>query len=195
MKLIGKIVGASGHTDYLCQVYGTGEVECPPAASEYGFGAFVGIEIADGGHIVGIIHNTTLYNPEFGNLGPRLSLQGELAVFSPDYLAEKATIVAIAAIGTIDAKGCVYQGVPQLAATIDARVGGLEPQQVRAFHLPAGELRVSYFPMLIRLGTPLVPHLLLGAIDRLQELVPSETPRLAVLASNLAWKARVESLR
>ena len=77
---IGKIASSSSHVDYVCQVYGQGEADTVPLPEDYGFGVFVGIEGTNGGYLVGVIHNTTLINPEFGNLGPRLSPQEDLSV-------------------------------------------------------------------------------------------------------------------
>ncbi len=100
---IGKIVKSNTHVDYVCQVYGRGESPVPPQPADYQFGAFVGIELEEeGGQLVGVIYNTLLLNPDFGTLGPRLSPRQELEVFTPDYLAETATLVGVFALGWID---------------------------------------------------------------------------------------------
>ena len=100
--LFGKIIKSSSHTDYVCRVYGPGEVEAPPSPADYAFGTFVCIPLNEGsGHLVGLIYDTVLLNPDFSNLGLRLSPAPDLAVFSPDYLAEKVTLVGITATGAL----------------------------------------------------------------------------------------------
>jgi hypothetical protein len=131
-------------------------------------------------------------NPEFGNLGPRLSPPAELEVFSPDYLQEQATLVGIVAVGQVTSGG-PHQGVPYLAATVGAEVTTMTADEVRSFHVPASGdgLALAYAPLLLAQGDPLVPHLLLNVISRLDNLFPSQARQLAVLRGNLAWKTVV----
>lgn len=191
---IGKVVSSVSHIDYVCQVYGPGETERMPEPADYGFGAFVGIQRPEGGLLVGVIYNTTLMNPEYGNLGPRLSPEEDLAVFSPDYLAEKAVVVAIYVLGAIEATGEVQQGVPVVAGGIDAQVRRLTREEIVSFHGSGGRLKLAYLPMLTAMANPLAPHLMLQIIDQLGRLFPGEAQRLAVLGSNLAWKSRVQPI-
>ncbi len=196
---LGKIVSSSSHIEVFCQIYNPGEAEETPAPDDYGFGTFVGIERRDGGHLVGVIYNTTLLNPEFGTLGPRLSPQEDLAIFTPDYLNEKATLVAVFILGEIDGQERCAQGVPQVAATIDALVRRLSDDEIVAFHRPSGgsagalgQLAIAYLPTLATMNSPLAPHLALVILGRLRQLFPQAAQHLAVLESNLAWKSRVE---
>ncbi len=189
---IGKIVSFSSHVDYVCQVYGQGEVEQVPSPQDYGFGTFVGLERAEGDYLVGAICNTTLMNPEFGNLGPRLSPREELAIFSPDYLAEKVTLVSVVVLGSVERGGVPRQGVPLVAASLDARVRKLNRAEIVAFHQQGAGLRVAYLPMLAARRDPLAPYLMAEIIATLGELFPHEAQRLAILAGNLAWKSHVE---
>jgi len=195
--LIGKIVSSNSHVEYLCQVYGVGEAEPAPMPADYGFGTFVAIEESDGAELIGVIYDTTLMNPEFGSLGPRLSPQEDLRVFSPDYLSERVTLVGVVALGAMGPDGAVHQGVPAVATTIDARVRCLDPDEIRAFHRvdgdrPGSGLQLAYLPMLTGMRSPLTPYLMLDVIARVMRLFPEEAPRLALLSDNLAWKARVE---
>ena len=195
--LIGKLVKSNFHTDYICQIYGPGEVEVPPAPVDYAFGTFVHIPLGDAAHdLVGLIYDTQLFNPDFGNLGPRLSPAPDLAVFSPDYLAEKVTLVGITAVGTLGADGSVTYGVPALAAQIDALVERMDDHAVRAFHhTPGGAvLRLGYEPLLLSLGSPLAHHLLLRVVDRLTALFPNQAAHLSVLRGELAWQAMIAPL-
>ena len=65
--------------------------------------------------------------------------------------------------------------------------------EVRAFHTPpAGDgLALAYVPLLLAQGDPLIPHLLLNVINRLDDLFPDQDKQLAVLRGNLAWKTVV----
>jgi hypothetical protein len=189
---IGKIVKSNTHVDYVCQVYGLGEIEPPPSPEDYAFGTFVRVGLAnDGSYLVGLIYSTILMNPEFGNLGPRLSPPADLEVFSPDYLREQATLVGVVAVGQVTPGGGTYQGVPLLAATVGAGVETMAADEVRAFHESGDGLALAYAPLLLTQGDPLIPHLLLNVVNRLTGLFPDQARQLAVLRGNLAWKTAV----
>ena len=188
---IGKIVKSNTHIDYVCQVYGPGEIEPSPSPEDYAFGTFVRVGLAaDAGYLVGLIYSTILMNPEFGNLGPRLSPPADLEVFSPDYLREQATLVGIVAVGQATPGGS-HQGVPLLAATVGVTVETMTADEVRAFHKSGDGLALAYAPLLLAQGDPLIPHLLLNVVNRLGDLFPAQTRQLAVLRGNLAWKTAV----
>ncbi len=193
--LIGKIARSSSHIDYVCQVYQPGERQEAPTPEHYAFGTFVRMAGAGGQAVVGVIYNTVLVNPEFGTLGPHLSPAQDLAVFSPDYLNEKVTLVGIVAIGTLGPGGAVIHGVPPQAAQIDAPVEHMTEAEVIAFHGDGrGGVRLGYAPLLIAHGSPLARHLLLGIIGRLQGLCPQAMAQLQVLGDSVAWRAAVEPL-
>jgi len=180
------------HIDYVCQVYSPGEVKAPPPPADYAFGAFVRIPLGeDGGHLVGLIYDTVLLNPEFGNLGPRLSPAPDLAVFSPDYLVEKITLVGITAVGVLTPDDTATHGVPPLAAQIDALVERMDDEAIRRFHRPTGGspvVRLGYAPLLLSLGSPLARHLLLNVVEQLTILFPEQATHLSVLRGELAWQ-------
>lgn len=191
--LLGKIVRSSSHIDYVCQVYSPGEVEQPPIPADYGFGTFVRIalETQPQSWLVGLVYDTVLLNPDFGNLGPRLSPQAELAVFSPDYLQEKATLIGISALGTLTEAGQSTQGVPALAALTDAPVEKMTDNQVKTFHQGNSSVRLAYMPLLMSQGSPLTLHLLRDIISRLQQFFPEQSTSLAVLQRELIWQSQV----
>lgn len=191
---IGKVVRSNSHTDYVCQVHGPGEVAVPPDAADYAFGTFVRIPMGDvRGYLVGLVYNTVLLNPDFGNLGPRLSPASDLAIFSPDYLAEKVTLVGVTAIGAVAPDGAASHGIPPLAAQIDTLVSPLGADAVRSFHTTStGRVQVGYAPLLLAVGGATGRHLLLLVIERLTALFPGQAATLAVLRNQIAWQAIVD---
>jgi hypothetical protein len=198
-KAIGKIVKSNTHIDYVCQVYGPGEMVAQPHPTDYAFGEFVAIEFtsaqANGNAttLIGIIYNTLLLNPEFGNLGPRLSPRGEQEIFTPDYLNETAILVGIIAVGWCDPQGRWRQGVPNLAAEVDAPVRQLSDAELEHFHRDEdGRLALRYAAVLLGMKNPLVTQLLINVIDRLVGIFPDQCGQLNVMRNNLAWKSIVQ---
>jgi len=201
---IGKVVKSNTHIDYICQIYNENETDLTPQSTDYTFGTFVSIELdlsiapgrqlrGEADRLIGVIYNTLLLNPDFGNLGPRLSPRQELEIFSPDYLAETATLVGILALGWRDTEQRYHQGVPALAATVNNFVHRLDDQELYAFH--CGEQQqpcLRYAPILLGLNNPLVPPLMLAMIDRLSLLFPTSRRQLDVMRNNLAWKSIVQ---
>jgi len=195
--VIGKIVKSNSHVDYVCQVYGFGEVPKPPTPSDYTFGTFVAAELDSYGtgnqRLIGLIYNTLLMNPEFGNLGPRLSPRTEVEVFSPDYLAETATLLGVSGIGWVNGAGAVHQGVPALAATVNCPVRLLDDDEIIRFHADgSGQPQLRYASLLLAQNNALIPPLLPSVIDRLGTLFPASRSRLAVMRNNVAWKSIVQ---
>ncbi len=193
---IGHIVNSNSHIDYVCQLASPFEREQRPAPEAYAFGAFVAIDLpqksaVDPQCLIGVIYNTLLVNPNFTNLGPRLTSQSEQAVFSPDLIDETAMLVGVLALGWQDAAG-PQQGTPRLAAEVSAPVRHLTDEEVWQFHLDAGgRLTLRYAATLLALNNPLVPALLLEIIDRLGSLFPQEQAILQVMRDNVAWKSIV----
>ena len=192
--LIGKIIKSNSHTDYICQVYGHSEVEVTPTADDYAFGTFVRTAQEDDRWLVGIIYDTVLFNPEFGRLGPRLSPEAELAIFSPDYLNEKALLVGIISVGMVDSSGDVIQGIPPLAAKSEALVHTMTDEQVLTFHAGNPDPQLAYAPRLLAQDPQLMPHLLQTVLKNLVVLFPEHKTLLSVLESELSWKAQISPL-
>ncbi len=192
--MIGKLVKSNSHTDYICQVYGLGEIETPPSREDYAFGTFVRASLDNGRFLIGIIYDTVLLNPDFGRLGPRLSPETELSVFSPDYLNEKATLVGITTIGIIEPDSRVTQGVPRLSANTDALVERMSDEQIRDFHRGNPTLQLAYAPLLLSQGNPLAFHLLQAVFVQLNRLFPKQAQLLSVLQTDLTWKMQINPL-
>lgn len=193
---IGRVVGSHDHADYVVQVYGPAEIPKPPAALDHAFAEFVEIPVDEHEALIGLIYTTQLMNPEFGALGPRLSTPRELPVFSPDYLAETATLVGVAIVGSATTLGdriSYDQRTPRLAASVDAPVHLLSDDQVIAFHHDDGHLHLSYFPRLLARPFPTLPDLLCDVIDRLVASFPVERRRLEVARQNIRWRATVQA--
>ena len=227
---IGKIVGSESHVRYTCQIFGPGEVAAPPDPSAYAFGGFVRLPLrtaladpdvaaieprptaairsdalmpasAQPLWAVGFIYDTKLVNPAFGTLGPRLSNDEQLAVFSPDYLAERAVLVSILVLGTMSGEGSpmgrVTHGVPALAPDLGAVVEPLTETQVRAFHtfadMPQSRpyLHLGYLPHTVAQDHPLLPLAMLRTVERLEALLPENASLLAIVKRNLAWRLKV----
>lgn len=193
--IIGKLVHSYGHLDYVAQIYGAGEVEVTPQPSHYALGTFVRVALPPsiGGWLVGLICDTTLLNPEFGRLGPRLSNSNELAVFSPDYLHEKAVLVAVMMLGQIAANGQVSQEVPSLAATSDSPVERLTKAQIRTFHGEPDAFAMTYAPRLLKSDSALAIDILGLVLNQLRPLYPhAELQQIFdVISDELRWRRQV----
>lgn len=190
--VIGTIVKSNSHISYLCRVFGKLEAETVPSPEEYAFGTFVTLAPVEGTgvRLVGVVRDTLLVNPEYGSLGPRLSSERDLAVFSPDYLNEKGVVVDILIVGWED--GQPHHTVPAIAAQVGTRVETMPAPEVVEFHRDRlGRFLIGYLPQLLMRNDPMIAALLLAVLERLEPDFPGQQRVLAVLKNNLAWKARV----
>ena len=189
---LGKIVKSNSHIDYICQIYNPADIPVPPTNDDYAFGTFVSISLNNQRRLVGIIYDTVLFNPEFGRMGPRLSTETDLAIFSPDYLSEKAILTGILTLGMIEANGQVFQGIPRLAAATDAEVETIADDAVRIFHLGNPTINLSYAPLLLNHSSPLAGQLLQKIIKTLAERIfPEHNILLSVVTNDLSWKSQI----
>jgi hypothetical protein len=234
---LGKIVKSDSHVRYVCQVYGAGEVARPPRPEDFAFGAFVRVPLrASGADVaalapfapgadalapnaetgmwaVGVIYDTLLVNPAFGTLGPRLSSDDQVRLFSPDYLSERATLINILLLGTLTgaphngraaARGgyVARHGVPPVAPDLGAVVSTLPEEMVRAFHFfgeagapghGAQYLHMGYLPHIVAQEHPLLPMVVLHIIERLEAMFPANAALLSIVKRNFAWRLKVQS--
>jgi hypothetical protein len=204
---IGTIVNSDSHIHYWCQIHGPHDVADPPDPQDYAFGQFVRVSLpnrpdapGDAPILVGVIYDTVLVNPAFGSMGPRLSKDdAQRAIFSPDYLSERATLLKLLALGTVDDAGQrIQHGVPPLALELGATVAPLDEPSVRAFHLFSdGDgppyLHMGYLPQLIAQPYGLLPQAALCILDQLRAIFPEHLRLLSIVRRNLAWKLSVET--
>ena len=228
---IGKIVKSDSHINYVCQIYGPREVEIELTPADYAFGRFVRIAIRsaqvndpmelakfDGSgrqepvnYAVGVIYDTILLNPTFGSLGPRLSNETQVELFSPDYISEKAVLVYVMVLGMMEqritAQGkldtlSVMHGVPLLSLELGSEIETMSDEEVRAFHFfhdparldnPAPYLHMGYLPHIISQRNSLLPMVTLGIIDQLEKLFPQNLALLSIVKRNFAWRLKVET--
>lgn len=191
--VIGTIVKSNSHISYVCRVYGKLETSEVPEPRDYAFGRFVAFApLADSPlRLVGVVRDTLLLNPDFGNLGPRLSGDAELAVFSPDYLNEKGVLVDVLVLGWDDGSRASHT-VPDLAAQVGTRVETMPEEEIHRFHRDGRERFVmGYLPHVLQRNEPMGASLLLTILDRLEPAFPDQRRVIAVLKNNLAWKAQV----
>lgn len=193
MKL-GKIVKSNSHIDYICQIYNLNDVPLPPTIEDYGFGTFVKIPINNRQLLIGVVYDTFLFNPDFGRLGPRLSPESDLAIFTPDYLNEKVILIGILTIGMVDTNGYIFQGVPRLSTTSEAIVEKMLDTEIRQFHDGNPTLRLGYIALLLSHSSLLITHLLQTILSNLIDLFPEQIKLLSVLQNDLAWKSQITPL-
>jgi hypothetical protein len=191
---LGKIVRSNSHIDYVCQIFNPNDIPTPPINEDYAFGTFVKIHLSSKKHLVGVIYDTVLFNPEFGRIGPRLSPESDLAVFTPDYLNEKVILTGILTVGMLDADNNIFQGVPRLSANTDAIVEKMTDNEIKQFHSGNPTLRLDYISLLLNHASPLTAQLLQKIINNLIDLFPDQNHLLSVLQNDLAWKVQIAPL-
>jgi hypothetical protein len=228
---IGKIVKSDSHINYVCQIYGPREVEVEPSPADYAFGRFVRIAVRSGQsddsassldialgisqdpvtYAVGVIYDTILLNPAFGSLGPRLSNETQVELFSPDYIAEKAVLIYVMILGMMELRRTsngtleflsVMHGVPLLALELGSEIETMTDEEVQAFHFfcdtvgpdpQHAYLHMGYLPHIIAQRNSLLPMVTLRIIDQLEHLFPQNLALLSIVKRNFAWRLKVET--
>jgi hypothetical protein len=202
MIRLAKIISSNSHVDYVARVLDSLEAEEPPTTADYHFGQFVKIPARGKngdyrGEAIGVIYNSQLINPEYGNYGPRLSTPPERnAVFSPDYLNEQGVLIGILLLGWRDAGGC-RQGVPREVLPINSEVEIMTEPEVSAFHqIGSGSLQVHYYSHVTTHAGSFAFQLLTAIVDQLDRLTgESERARLDVLRKALVWQQTIGKMR
>jgi hypothetical protein len=232
--IIGKIAKSDSHINYVCQIFGPGEVNTVPSSPDYAFGRFVRVAIRAGQdeddgaiglfdrdhrqepvtYAVGVIYDTILVNPQFGALGPRLSNEAQVEVFSPDYISEKAVLTYIMILGMMAMHQSapeeapevfsVMHGVPLLSLDLGSEIETMTDQEVQQFHFfkdvttefeqqQQPYLHMGYLPHIIAQRNSLLPMVTLRIIDQLEQLFPQDLALLSIVKRNFAWRLKVET--
>jgi hypothetical protein len=196
MKL-AKIVKSNSHVDYIGRVIDALDADEPPAAADYGFAQFVSMPLDDE-EVIGVIYNSLLANPDFGNYGPRLSPLPDLSILSPDYLNEQGLLVGILLLGwRSGAEDVNHQGVPRRVVPVNQEVYRLADEDVLRFHKAAdGRVHLHYYSQIITHAGPFAVPLIEAIIEQLEPACEAEErQRLCVLKQALVWQRTVGGMR
>lgn len=202
MTKIAKIVQSNSHVDYVGRVIDRLDAREPPTASDYEFAQFVLMPVvADATDIIGVIYNTRLVNPEYGNFGPRLSSQADLKVLSPDYLNEQGVLIGILLLGWRergDARNmAIHHTLPRRVIPVGQDVYPLDQESVQAFHQSAaGQVQLHYYSQIIAHAGPFAIPLIEAIIDQLENMcAAADKQRLCVLKKSLVWQRTLGGVR
>ncbi len=162
-------------------------------------------------YAIGVIYDTILLNPAFGSLGPRLSNETQVELFSPDYISEKAVLIYVMVLGMMELRPSpsgspgvlsTMHGVPLLSLELGSEIETMTDEEVRAFHFftdSAGPdtqtpyLHMGYLPHIIAQRNSLLPMVTLRIIDQLERLFPQNLSLLSIVKRNFAWRLKVET--
>ena len=197
MIKLAKIVKSNSHVDYVGRVIDALDVDEPPSVSDYGFAQFVSIPLDDGSEVIGVIYNSQLINPEYGNFGPRLSSVGDNQVLSPDYLNEQGLLLGILLLGWRDALRSNHHAVPRRVIPVNQDIYSLPDDEVHRFHLGAdGSIHLHYYSQIVTHSGPFSAPLIEAIIEQLEPVCePAEVKRLRVLKQALVWQRTVGGQR
>ncbi|HJR07621.1 MAG TPA: hypothetical protein VJ842_10205 [Pyrinomonadaceae bacterium] len=199
MIKIAKIVKSNSHVDYIGRVIDRLDADAPPTSEDYGFAQFVSLPVADDFEVVGVVYDTQLVNPEYGQFGPRLSPASELAILSPDYLNEQGVLVGILLLGWRSGTGERAQmSVPRRVIPVGQDVYRMDESQTGEFHRVGGEGRIGlhyYSQVVAHAGAFAVP-LVEAILEQLETIcTPEERQRFCVLKRSLAWQRTLGGVR
>jgi hypothetical protein len=197
MIKIAKIVKSNSHVDYVGRVIDRLDVDAPPEAVDYGFAQFVSLPVADNFEVVGVVYNTLLVNPEYGQFGPRLSPAADLAILSPDYLNEQGVLVGILLLGwRVDAQ-TAHMSVPRRVIPVGQDVYRLDEAQMEEFHRDGeGRVGLHYYSQIVAHAGAFAVPLVEAILEQLEGVcTPEERQRFCVLKRSLAWQRTLGGVR
>lgn len=200
MKMIkvAKIVKSNSHVDYIGRVIDRLDVDEPPGPDDYGFAQFVSVPLDNELEVIGVVYNSLLANPEYGNYGPRLSPPVDLAVLSPDYLNEQGLLIGILLLGWRDpAESAFHHTVPRRVIPVNQEVYRLPEEEIQDFHKDAqGRIQLHYYSQVVAHAGSFSMPLIEAIIEQLEpHAAPEERQRLCVLKQTLVWQRTVGQLR
>jgi hypothetical protein len=197
MVKIAKIVQSNSHVDYVGRVIDRLDADAPPRTDEYGFAQFVSIPL-DESEVIGVIYNSQLINPDYGNYGPRLSPLADLSVLSPDYLNEKGLLIGILLLGWRDrAARTNHHAVPRRIIPVNQDIYRLADEDVQSFHREKdGGVLLHYYSQVLAHAGPFSVPLIEAILEQLEpQCAPEERQRLCVLKQALVWQRTVGGMR
>jgi hypothetical protein len=198
MVRLAKIVKSNSHIDYVGRVVDALEAENPPDVDDYGFAQFVSLPVSEMQDVIGVIYNTQLLNPEYGNFGPRLSPVSELAIFSPDFINEQGVLIGILLLGWRDKETKTnYHGVPRRVIPVNQEVFRLDDEDVLEFHRDKTErIQLHYYSQVVTHARLFAVPLLEAIIEQLGVVCSLEEKKcLDVLKQALAWQRTFVGMR
>ena len=198
MTRIAKIVKSNSHVDYIGRVIDRLDADAPPEVEDYGFAQFVSLPVAEDFEVVGVIYDTQLVNPEYGQFGPRLSPAAELAILSPDYLNEQGVLVGILLLGWRAGGGRVRMSVPRRVIPVGQDVYRMDEARVGEFHRVGSEGRVGlhYYSQIVAHAGAFAVPLVEAILEQLETIcTPEERQRFCVLKRSLAWQRTLGGVR
>jgi hypothetical protein len=197
MVKLAKIVKSNSHVDYVGRVIDALDADEPPGPTDYGFAQFVSMPLDDGVEVIGVIYNSQLINPEYGNFGPRLSSVTDNSVLSPDYLNEQGLLLGILLLGWRDSSKGNHQTVPRRVIPVNQDIYRLSDEDVRRFHLDSGgHIHLHYYSQVMTHAGPFSASLIETIIEQLEPVCePEERGRLCVLKQALVWQRTVGGQR
>jgi hypothetical protein len=192
---LARIVKSNSHVDYVGRVIDALDADAPPSADDYGFAQFVSLPQEDA-EVVGVIYNTLLVNPDYGNFGPRLSPRPDLAALTPDYLNEQGVLIGILLLGWRDGEAA-QQNVPRRVLPVHQEVWRLNEEEVYRFHLDAqGRVQMHYYSQIMAHAGLFSVPLLEAIIEQLgPACAETDRQRLGVLKETLLWQRTVGGMR
>ncbi|OLE96613.1 MAG: hypothetical protein AUG75_18300 [Cyanobacteria bacterium 13_1_20CM_4_61_6] len=196
MIRIAKIVKSNSHVDYIGRVIDKLDVDEPPQATDYGFAQFVSIPLDDT-EVVGVIYDSQLANPDYGNYGPRLSSRPDNSVLSPDYLNEQGVLVGILLLGWRDSAQANHHSVPRRVIPVNQDVYRLADEDAQSFHKDAeGRVQLHYYSQVIAHAGLFSVPLIEAILEQLEAAcTPGERQRLCVLKQALVWQRTMGGMR
>jgi hypothetical protein len=200
MIKIAKIVKSNSHVDYVGRVIDRLDVDAPPQSSDYGFAQFVSLPVADNFEVVGIVYNTQLVNPEYGQFGPRLSPAADLAILSPDYLNEQGVLIGILLLGWREAGSpTAHMSVPRRVIPVGQDVYRLDEARMAEFHRVGGEggaVGLHYYSQIVAHAGAFAVPLVEAILEQLNGVCTTEErQRFCVLKRSLAWQRTLGGVR
>ena len=198
MIKVAKIVKSNSHVDYIGRVIDRLDASRPPAPDDYGFAQFVSIPLEDELDVIGVVYNSLLANPEYGNYGPRLSPPSDLSVLSPDFLNEQGLLIGILLLGWRDpSRQSFHHAVPRRVIPVNQEIYSLTEKEVHRFHLDAdGRVHLHYYSQVVTHAGLFAPALIEAIIEQLEPVCePEERQRLCVLKQALVWQRTVGGQR